>query len=216
MILRVALASETQREVIPVLASSTVELALRIASGLVLLLLALFASGATGNTTMLTASLIIIPVVLILAHPKIMLPVMNWALKKIKKPPISQPLRYRDVLGVFGAILLRWAIYGTAFVCLACALFPEAVRHAAILICTAGGSWSVGFILLSPGGVGLAEMVQKQVMQSMQFPGAIALILPILFRVASLLAEGLWALASIPMRNAWQSEATAPETEQVG
>ncbi|HEX2951969.1 MAG TPA: hypothetical protein VHV83_20740 [Armatimonadota bacterium] len=198
LFVRVALTNELQIDLISVLASSTVELALRTASGLFLFIIALVLSGAKTGMTLYIAPVVVIPLVLICAHPKVMLPVMNWALKKIKQPTIERTLRYREVLGIFVATIVRWCIYGLGFALLAWAIFPQAIHHVPVLVGTASGSWAAGFIGMSPGGIGLAEWVQNAILQgTLHFPKEIALILPVLFRLGTLVAEGSWALVAI-------------------
>lgn len=204
LLLRVALAREVKAPVIPVLASSTVELALRTASGLLLFFCVMLSVGVKAEGALLYLPLSIIPLVLICAHPKIMLPVMNWLLVKIKQPPISRSLRYREVLGIFAATIFRWLIYGSAYALLATAIYPKASSAFLLLVSTAAGSWSAGFIGLTPGGIGMAEWVQNIILRgTLHFNTIIALMLPVLFRMATLLAEGLWALAAIFMRKSW-------------
>lgn len=218
LLARVALAAEVEREVVPVLASSTVELALRIASGALLLLVALFSAGATENTSYITVPLVAIPIVLCCAHPRVMLPVMNWLLTKIKKPPITRALRYREVLGVFAMIIGRWVVYGAAFALLAGAITPgmTAVRFL-VLICLAAGSWAIGFILGSPGGLGVAETVQLLILKRLGFSATDAAVLPLLFRLGSLASEGGWALVSVYLRRGWQPERDdLPREQPVG
>ncbi|HEY3379765.1 MAG TPA: hypothetical protein VGL77_20000 [Armatimonadota bacterium] len=205
LVIRAGLAKEANRDIVPVLASSTVELALRTASGLFLFLVALLVWHISASTKMLAPALAVIPLVLICAHPKIMLPVMNWALVKIKQPTITHTLGYGEVLGIFAATVIRWAFYGFAFALLACAIYPTAADHIPVLIGTAAGSWAAGFVGMSPGGLGLAEWVQKVILQeSLHFPLEVALVLPVLFRLGTLLAEGAWALVSVVL---WRARA---------
>lgn len=200
LIVRVGLATEVKRDIVPVLASSTVELALRTASGLLLFLLALVVSGNTNERSLLVGPLVIIPLVLICAHPRIMLPAMNWALKQVKQAPITHVLSYGEVLGIFLATVVRWVIYGLAFALLAWAIHPAAIKHVPVLVGTASGSWAAGFIGMSPGGAGIAEWIQNIVLEgALKFPERVALLLPIFFRLTTLLAEGLWALVAIPL-----------------
>lgn len=204
LVLRVALAREVKAPVIPVLASSTVELALRTASGLLLFFVVMLSVGIKAEGALLYLPISVIPLVLLCAHPKIMMPVMNWLLKKIKQPPIAHSLRYREVLGIFAATIFRWLIYGSAYALLAIAIYPQAASKFILLLSTAAGSWSAGFIGLTPGGLGMAEWVQKIILSNtLHFSTTIALMLPVLFRMATLLAEGIWALAAIFMRRSW-------------
>ncbi len=196
LILRVALAAEVQREPVPVLAASVVELALRIASGLLIFLAALCGWGFAINPRLRLASLVIVPLVLICAHPRVMLPVMNWALRKIKQPPLARSVRYGEVLGVFAMLLLRWIVYGLSYAALVIAFDAHANSNLPVLIGCASGAWAAGFILMTPAGLGAAELIQKAILGALHVPAALTTILPILARLWTLAGEGIWSLAA--------------------
>lgn len=209
LFVRAALGVEAGRKPVPVLAASALELALRTASALMVFVVCLPAWGQAGRADKATESffasaLVIIVVVMICAHPKIMMPVLNWGLRKIKQPPIAHTLRYRDVFALVGMELTRWVLIGTATFLLAWAIYPPA-RHALLaLIGMANASWAAGFLSMTPGGLGVAEGVQFLVLsKSLRFDHEMALILPLSARLWSLLAEGLWALAALPLYAGW-------------
>lgn len=217
LVLRVVLAAEVGRAPVPTLAASAVELALRLASALLLFLCTLASWGALIHdktfSKLSLSAFIIIPVILICAHPRVMLPVMNWGLKLLKKPPIERKLRYRDIMGVLLAEMARWLIYGLAFWLLVLAVYPAAATHVVELLGTAVVSWAAGFVLASPGGLGWSEWVIKTLLeQSLAFPTAVAFILPVLMRLWTLAAEGAWALAAIPL---WRMRKVAVATAEV-
>lgn len=223
LLLRVALSTEVKRHPVPVLTSSTVELALRIGSGMLLFIATSLgaitaATGAEGGDKgplFITLALIAVPLVLICAHPKIMLPVLNWGLKKIKQQTLDRPLRYREVLGIFVALLLRWVLYGVAYVAMAAAIYEGVVlAQVGPLMGVAAGSWAVGFILLTPAGVGPAEIMQKLVLEgALRYPAEIAVVLPIVARLVTLAGEGIWSLISWLM---WRGRAALIPQENEG
>jgi glycosyltransferase 2 family protein len=209
IILRMALAADAGRPGVPVLASSTVELALRIAAAFVVFLVTGLGFGMATNQGVLIAAAVTIPLVLLCAHPKVMLPVLNWALIKTKREPIQRPVRYRDVLTVFGMLLFRWVLYGASYAALAIAIFPDAASHnIPTLMGIACGAWAAGFVLMTPGGIGASEMAQNIVLTSIGFPAAGAALLPVLARLITLVGEGIWSLAVIPLRATWKSDQT--------
>ncbi|HEY3415893.1 MAG TPA: lysylphosphatidylglycerol synthase domain-containing protein [Armatimonadota bacterium] len=217
LLLRVALAAQVDRAAIPVLASSTVELALRTASASLLFLIALLGYHIPGKqgVAILVFALLVVPLVLVCAHPRVMMPVLNWGLRKIKQPTINRPLRYREVLGTFLLLLARWLVYGLAFFALACSVHPAAREHLLVLVGIAAGSWAVGFAFLMPGGLGIAEWVMNWgLSQILSFSIGLALMLPALLRLTTLVGEGLWALVCIPLWMSWrQQKPVAPRTE---
>ena len=209
LFVRTALGMEAGRPAVPVLAASALELALRTASALIVFVVCLPAWGQVGRTDQDTESffisaLVIIVIVMICAHPKIMMPVLNWVLKKIRQPAIAHSLRYRDVLGLVGLEIGRWVLIGVSTFLLAWAIYPPA-RHALLaLIGMANASWAAGFLSMTPGGLGVSEGIQFLVLsKSLRFEHELALILPLSARVWSLAAEGLWALAALPLYARW-------------
>ncbi len=198
LLLRVALAREMGRSPAPVLAASAAELALRTASAMFIFLVALLVWGIQIAHNAVVIMIIIIPIILLAAHPRLMIPVMNWVLVKMKKPIITRTLRYREVLGVIAALMVRWVVFGISFAMLAWSVYPPAATHIPVLAGTAAGSWTVGFISMLPGGVGVMELMQKVIMQqTLKFPVEVALVIPVFSRLWTLIAESLWALAAV-------------------
>ncbi|MHB0935605.1 MAG: lysylphosphatidylglycerol synthase domain-containing protein [Armatimonadota bacterium] len=215
LLIRVALTSEMNRHPVPVLASSLMDLTLRTASALLIALVTLSTWGQVArdkfSQELLGIPIGIIVIILVVAHPRLMIPAMNWVLRRCKRAPIERKLRYRDVLGLLVAVAGRWSLYGLAFALLACAIFPEAQDHMIALIGIANAAWAAGFLGMSPGGLGIAEFVQKVALhQSLGFSAAVALILPVLWRLWTLVAEGLWALVSWALLRSHTARQVAP------
>jgi glycosyltransferase 2 family protein len=173
LLVRVGLAREVDREAIPVLASSAVELLLRTATALVLGLVAILAWLGTGDQQaneqapfLMGSAGILILIVLVCAQPSRMIPAVNFALKLAKKPPISHTLTDGEVLAVLGALLIRWVCFGLAFWLIALAITEQARTHALVLVALGPGSWAIGFLSMFPGGLGSMEATQLLVMKA--------------------------------------------------
>jgi len=202
LLVRAGLGHHYQRHPVPVLAASVLELAVRLASALMVFLFTLptWQQPPESHMESLLIMLACIVVVLMIgAHPRIMLPVLNWGLKKIKQHPIERRVRYRDVLWLLAAETVRWLAYGGAFLLLACAVYLPSAHVPFALIGIANAAWAAGFVGMAPAGLGLAEIVQKIFMGALGFPIAVSLILPVLMRMGSLAAEGIWALVAWPL-----------------
>ena len=213
-LVRLGLTQQLNIPPIPMLAASTVELAVRTASGFFMILLSFLMvhTGDKSERFIVTTGIITIVVVLIVAHPKIMIPIMNWFLKKIKQPEIMIAPRYRSILLVFGLNVFRWIIYGSAFVMLCAAVYTIPTQYLIPMIGIAPGSWAAGFVLLSPGGIGIAEGIQNFGLEKLlKLPFEIALIVPVLFRFSTLAAEGIWSLIGIPC---WRGKDSYVEQHQ--
>jgi len=197
---RLGLTLQLNVPAIPMLAASTVELAVRTASGFFMILLSFLIvhTGEKSERSIIIAGIIIIVVVLVVAHPKIMIPIMNWFLRKIKQPEIMIVPKYRSILLVFGLNVFRWIIYGSAFAMLCASIYKISLEDFIPMIGIAPGSWAAGFVLLSPGGLGFAEWIQNFGINNILKVSTVALILPVLFRLSTLAAEGIWSLIGIP------------------
>ena len=199
LIIRMGLTGQVNVPMIPMLAASTVELAVRTASGFFMLLIA-FLIVKTGEKSIIIMAISVIIVVLIVAHPKIMIPIMNWFLRKIKQPEIVVIPKYRNILLVFGLNILRWIIYGSAFAMLCAAIYKITLSQFIPMIGISPGGWAAGFVFLTPGGLGIAEWIQNfGLKQLLKLPQELAIILPVLFRLSTLLAEGIWSLVAMPL-----------------
>jgi uncharacterized membrane protein YbhN (UPF0104 family) len=215
LVVRVTLAAEADRPAVPVLAASGLELVLRTCAALLTVIPILPWLGLNIRIP-LPVLIGLVPFVLLCAHPRIMLPVMNVLLKKMKRQPITRKVRYRDVLGLFGSLVVRWLLYGMAFALLVMAVYPKAAQDVVLLVSTAAGSWAAGFVIPAPGGVGVAEHVQRLAMQHAGFREAVADVMPVIFRLTTLFTEGLWALAGIALwRGAMASVEVEAETDGV-
>ncbi len=212
LIARVALAAEFDRPPVPVLAASVVEMALRCASALLLFLVPMVGLGISlpheGKFLAHIGPLLpylftfLVALALVCTHPRVMIPLTNLALRLMKRAQITRPVRYGEVLGLFGLLLLRWLVYGGAFLLLLLAFTSQAASHVIALMGTAAGTWAVGFIIPSPGGLGITELSIRTVLQTLHFDVSIADIFPLMLRLLTLVGEGLWALAAWGL---WQS-----------
>jgi uncharacterized membrane protein YbhN (UPF0104 family) len=178
-----------------------VELALRSAASLMVALLIFIVPGSHAVRILMKFAYIVIPLVLICAHPKIMMPVMNWVLRKIKQVPISRPVSYGNVLSVLLATIFRWGVYGLGYTLLVRAVSGVSWTDYPVLAGTGAAAWFAGFLGMSPGGLGWMEVVQQTILHDSLHLAVAATVIPALFRLESLLAEGLWALAAVFMRH---------------
>ncbi len=213
LVLRISLSTQVGLPVIPVLTSSLVELALRTAGALVLAVpLLLHGVNNLGNVKWVGLGLL--PAILLCAHPRVMLPLMNWGLRKLKRPQLPETLRYRDILGLCGLLVIRWVGYGTAFVLLTRAVGLENEPQMLFTGGVAVTSWAAGFLGMSPGGLGITEITFMKLLPQAGIAAEVAVGLALLFRALTLLAEGLLALLAWGVR-AWTAPAAVSVPEEV-
>lgn len=180
-------------------ASMTVELITKLAAGVLIFAVSLFFWGDAGAVSKLVQGnpiIVILGVVAILGvliglHPRILNGSINFALRLLKREPVSLTLRYGDILLVTLAWCGSWLIAGIAFYVLLLALLPDAPL---ILLPICVGIyaivWDIGFVsFLTPSGLGVREGAIV-LLFALAFPAlGISSILAILSRVVSTVAE---------------------------
>lgn len=106
------------------------------------------------------AAMFLVPVLLLLLHPRIFYALANRVLRRVGKPPISRHLSFRTLVG-----LLLWSVLGLLFQSVAIwvvvapplGLEPTKWWVIAGAYCLA---WCAGFLAFwAPGGLGMRELV---------------------------------------------------------
>ena len=93
----------------PVLASSVVELALRTASALLIFICVFMVWGVSVAQWKIAVAVLLLALTLVCAHPRIMLPIANFVLRKLKKTPINRALRPTSLSGIPSLAIRRRA-----------------------------------------------------------------------------------------------------------
>ncbi|HLZ56526.1 MAG TPA: lysylphosphatidylglycerol synthase transmembrane domain-containing protein [Ktedonosporobacter sp.] len=189
-------------------ASMTIELITKLAAGAIVFAVSLFfwqdvgglgnllhgtpLIGSLGTPFVVTLGVACLLALLVGLHPRILNSVMGRALRLLKREPVVLTLRYQDILLVTLAWCGSWFIAGCAFYALLLALWPQAPL-AALPLCIGiyAFVWDFGFLsFITPSGLGVRE-VAVVVLFSLAFPlpAGIALILALVSRIVSTLAE---------------------------
>lgn len=180
-------------------ASMTIELITKLAAGMLVFAVSLFFWGDVGTIGKLVNNNPIIVIlgavtvlgVLIGLHPRVLNGSINFVLRVLKREPVTLTLHYTDILLVTLAWCGSWLVAGIAFYLLLLALLPHAPL---ILLPLCIGIyaivWDIGFVsFITPSGLGVREAVIVGLF-ALVYPLAISsLILAILSRVVSTLAE---------------------------
>lgn len=147
-------------------ASMTIELITKLAAGVLVFAISLLFwhdIGAVGS--FLNSSFIIIfgiTIILALAvglHPRVLGGLLNFALRALKRQPVTLTVRYRDILLVTLLWSGSWLIAGAAFYLMVLALWPS-TPIAALPICVGiyAIAWDIGFVsFITPSGLGFRE-----------------------------------------------------------
>ncbi len=154
---------------------------------------------AIGGQTIVLVGLAAIPVVLGLMQPRLLAWLLNRALSFMRKPEITLPMRYRDVLVAVLCWCGSWAIGGAAFYLLVMGVAGNSAGGAswslltlALSIGIAALGWDIGFLsFITPSGLGFREAAVALLLTlSAVIPGvALATVIAFLWRILSTLAE---------------------------
>lgn len=187
--------------------SITVELVTKLAGGaLVFAVTLLFwphiaALGQVfGGQTALLVGIAAIPVLLALLQPRLLGWCLNRALKLLRKPTISLPMRYRDVLAVTLWWCVSWMVGGLAFYLLllgiagggAAGVGSLSVLTLALCIGIYALGWDIGFLsFITPSGLGFREaaIILLLGLAAVTPTVALATVIAFLSRILATLAE---------------------------
>jgi len=151
-------------------ASQILELTIFLLSNIIIALSSLFylgfrqMHGATRFWLLLVAGLV--PLLLLILHPRVFYPLLNRVLARLKKPSISVKIRKRGLTALAG-----WTILGLMWQSLAVWLITRDVLHLPIekwwqLAGAYSLAWCAGFLAFwAPGGLGVREFVFATAMQ---------------------------------------------------
>jgi hypothetical protein len=101
-----------------------------------------------------------VPVLLVVLHPKVLYGIINRAMRAMKKPPVQRQLRFRELLGV-----LLWYVLGLMWQSVAIWLLVEEPLHLQptkwwVVAGAYALAWCAGFLAVwAPGGIGVRELV---------------------------------------------------------
>ena len=180
-------------------ASMTIELMTKLAAGVFVFAISILFwhdFGAVGSllhdSLVVVLGVTIVLVLCTLLHPHILNGLLNLALRLLRRNAVQLIVRYNDILLVTLAWCASWVVAGSAFYVLLLALWPTAPL-AALPVCigTYALAWDIGFVsFITPSGLGFREgAIVGLFALSLPLPAGLALIIAILSRFVSTLAE---------------------------
>jgi hypothetical protein len=141
------------------------------------------------------AILVVVPLALVVLHPRVFHPVADFGLRKLGRAPLPATLPARRVLELAIVYLLGWVAIGFSVVAFAAALHPldaEDVAYAAaaypVAFCAAVAT------LVAPGGLG-ARDAALAISLAAVLPGAVATAIAVGFRIFQTVVELLYVAA---------------------
>ena len=141
---------------------------------------AAFIIGVLGNE--LIRGALTVPVILVCAlciailYPPIFSRLLNWGLRLVRREQVSVQLPFSKAVGLFGAYVAAWVVYGASFWCL---LKGVGIQPTAFwgTIAAFGGAYLLGFLaLFAPGGLGVREGILAMLLAPQLSPGLAAFV----------------------------------------
>lgn len=178
-------------------ASIALHQALSTAVGLVLAALYFAVAGKGALLDAVRPFLWLVPLGLLLCHPRLLEWTLNQLLRILKRPPVRVTLTW----GQIGAILLGylgvWLVMGSAFALLAAAFTPVSSEQFAALIATWAAAYVIGYLsLLTPSGLGVREGVMVLLLAPL-FAAPLPTIIALAARLWMIVGELIGAGASL-------------------
>ena len=190
------------------LASVLYELALALATALMVGAYFVIQLPDLGDKPARYAVLALVPAVLVAVHPRVFAPVANFALAKLGREPLPRVLPFGRVLQLCVAYGVCWAAIGVGLYAFAAALHPVEIGDLAYI----ASSYPVAFCVavltfIVPGGIGTRDAALATSM-AVVLPGAVAAAIAVAFRLLQTLVELLYvgAVIAVERRNAPRAE----------
>jgi len=128
-------------------------------------------------------SLVAIPVLVALMHPRVFGPLAGWALRLLHRPPLEVTLGFRAVLGMLCLFTLDWLVAGAGAWLLARAVTGLGVGSLPLVIVAYALAYVAGMVaFIIPSGIGVREAVLTASL-SKELPGGVALTWALLLRL---------------------------------
>ena len=128
-------------------------------------------------------SLIAIPVLVVLMHPRVFGPLAGWALRLLHRPPLEVTLGFGSVLGMLVLFMLGWLVAGAGAWLLARSITGLEVGALPLVIVAYALAYVAGMVaFFIPSGIGVREAVLTASL-SRELPGGVALTWALLLRL---------------------------------
>ena len=141
------------------------------------------------------AILVVVPLALVVLHPRVFRPLADFALGKLGRQPLPATLPFGRVLEIALVYLAAWVAMGIGVVGFAAALHPldsEDLAYAAAAYPVAFCAAVVTFV--APGGLGTRDAALAVSLAAV-LPGAVATAIAVGFRIFQTAIELLWIAA---------------------
>jgi uncharacterized membrane protein YbhN (UPF0104 family) len=168
-------------------------------------------------------ALVVVPVGLLVLHPRVFTRFVNRALLVARRQPLDRPLSWRGLGRAFAAAVGSWLLFGTHVFAISRDLGAGGSRLLPLAVAGFALAWSAGFVVVFvPAGVGIREAVLYAVLVP-AFDGRVpdpfhaAVTTALVSRFTMTVGDLLWgavALASVARRRGGSPQ-TEPPLEPV-
>ncbi len=142
-------------------------------------------------------SLLLVPIGLLLIHPKILTMILRILARLTKRSITIPKFGYTDLLKIYLYYLVLWIIHSMGFYFLTISIFPASYQLILPLIGAYSISWILGFlVLISPGGLGVREGLLAFFLKFV-IPTPIAALMAIVSRIWVTIGEILFLIISL-------------------
>lgn len=184
---RIALAQQFSVSASSVLTSATIEQLLVLLAALLLFGLTLPFWGVIPLAH--TLLLVLIPIGLLLLHPRVLGGVLGWLATRLRRPELVWEYRYREILVLLGAYTGATFCAGLALYMVLWGLTPVQMEQLPLAVGAAALAWVVGYLsFFTPSGLGIREAVLVAVLAT-TYPLPVAIVGSLLFRLVVTLGE---------------------------
>lgn len=126
---------------------------------------------------------------LVSLHPRVLQKILNWALMRFKREPLSLTISYLDILWILFVCIISWIVGGMGFYFFVNSVYPVPPQYILFLTGALAMSSTVGLIaLFAPSGLGVREGALVYLL-SLLMATPVAVIISILTRIWMTLIE---------------------------
>jgi uncharacterized membrane protein YbhN (UPF0104 family) len=152
--------------------------------------------------------LLLVPLGLLLCHPRLLEWGLNWIMRLLKRPPVQVTLTWGQIWMILVAYVGVWLLMGSGFALLAGAVVPITPQQFGALVATWAAAFVIGYLsMLTPGGLGVREGVMILLLAPVfaaPVPTMIALLARLWMVGGELVGAGLALISR--SRDRWQQE----------
>lgn len=162
---------------------------LSIAAGATLAALYFALAGHSAWLELIRPLLWLVPLGLLLCHPRVLQWILNRGLALLRRPPIQVTLSGRQLIVALLGYGVAWLLTGSGFALLAAAITPITASQFAALVATWTAAYVIGYLsLVTPGGLGVREGIMVLLLAPL-FPAPIPTVIALSARVWTIIAE---------------------------